>query len=172
MARGLCYPTGREMPPGMQELCVLLPILPRWSHKIIDRDKAIEIRKNRPKLPTPFKCYLYMSSGGWAWRDPFSTAVIPPNGKMYCGAQRVIAEFVCDWIDEYAYGREGHYCMSWNDLEASKLTFEELERYGKGKKLYGWHISDLKVYDKPKQLSQFGLSRAPQSWCYVKEVAA
>ena len=29
--------------------------------------------------------------------------------------------------------------------------------------------SDLVIFDKPKELSDFGLNRAPQSWCYVEE---
>jgi predicted transcriptional regulator len=29
------------------------------------------------------------------------------------------------------------------------------------------HITDLVIYDNPKDLSEFGLSRHPQSWCYV-----
>ena len=34
---------------------------------------------------------------------------------------------------------------------------------------YAWHISDLEIFDEPKKLSDFGLKRAPQSWCYVGE---
>ena len=30
-----------------------------------------------------------------------------------------------------------------------------------------WHISDLQIYDEPKELSAFGISRPPQSWMYV-----
>lgn len=69
--------------------------------------------------------------------------------------------------------------------------------YGRqiGKWLYGWHISDLKIYDKPRELREFKksnrdcfyadlglakrdcpdcknsgcfLERPPQSWCYVE----
>lgn len=35
------------------------------------------------------------------------------------------------------------------------LTGEELCDYGDGKLLYGWHISDLVIYDKPKELWEF-----------------
>lgn len=43
-----------------------------------------------------------------------------------------------------------------NDLKEMCLTAQELFDYiGVGKHLYGWHISDLKIYDKPKELSEF-----------------
>ena len=62
-----------------------------------------------------------------------------------------------------------------------------VEDYGKGKTLYAWHIDNLKIYDKPKELSEFSttlhrmkgkqtrytshlLQRPPQSWCYIQEL--
>lgn len=35
------------------------------------------------------------------------------------------------------------------------LSADELKRYANGKPLYGWHISDLVIYGKPKALSEF-----------------
>ena len=32
---------------------------------------------------------------------------------------------------------------------------------------YAWEISDLEIFDEPMSLSDLGLKRAPQSWCYV-----
>ena len=37
------------------------------------------------------------------------------------------------------------------------------------KKGYGIRVSDLMVYDSPKELNEFFVKRAPQSWCYVEE---
>ena len=64
---------------------------------------------------------------------------------------KVIGEFVCDKIKEYTSNERGWYCY---DLETCLLC-DEIAGYGKGKTLYGWHISDLKIYDKPKELSEF-----------------
>ena len=80
------------------------------------------------------------------------------------------------------------------------LSYDEIHAYGNGKTLYGWHISELKIYDKPKELGEFKkagflteeewlfalypnthchyeawakkfeITRPPQSWCYVEEV--
>ena len=38
---------------------VLLSIRPEWCVKILNGEKTVEIRKNRPKLKPPFKCYIY-----------------------------------------------------------------------------------------------------------------
>ena len=70
-------------------------------------------------------------------------------------------------------------------LKQSCLTFEEIAEYIIGDKefnfytFYGWHISDLVIYNKPKELNEFvverypclaKLKRPPQSWCYVEDV--
>lgn len=49
------------------------------------------------------------------------------------------------------------------------LTPEEVIDYaGDREYIFGWTISDLIIYDKPKQLSEFGVKRPPQSFCYVE----
>ncbi len=58
----------------------------------------------------------------------------------------------------------------WDILDGSCLTKDEIMNYGKWKTLYGWHISDLKIYDKPLSLSELGVTRPPQSYMYVEEV--
>ena len=121
---------------------VLISIRPEWCEKIINGQKTIEVRKTRPKMNPPFKCYIYK-----------------------CGNGKVIGEFLCD--------------------EISKISF-------------GWHISNLKIYDTPKELIEFhtwkkckscnksgyestaciydenciipaAITKAPQSWQYVEE---
>lgn len=88
---------------------------------------------------------------------------------MYNGSQSVIGEFVCDGISHIAYTMDG--LADSVDCEQSCLTPMDFIEYGKGKPLYGWHISNLKIFDVPKSLLEFGMKRAPQSWCYVNEVA-
>ncbi len=50
-----------------------------------------------------------------------------------------------------------------------RIRREALAEYSNGKQLYGWHISDLVIYDEPKDLGEFSIKKPPQSWCYVKE---
>lgn len=149
---------------------VLISIKPKWCEKIASGEKTIEVRKTKPKIEPPFKCYIYETSGGREYRDPWMTVIIPPNGKMYNGAQTIIGEFVCDKIikvncdsvdlfDDETKQYIGKECCL-NAAEYHKYTLF---------KSFGWHISDLKIYDEPKELSEFGLKRPPQSWCYVEE---
>ena len=175
---------------------VLISIHPKWCDRISDGRKTIEVRKTRPRIKTPFKCFIYMTSGGYEWRDAWCTAIMPPCGDLYNGAQKIIGEFICDEI-EYAYDVFQKGC-SWQPLlEKACLSGKEADDYGQGKFLYFWHISNLKIYDKPKKLSDLTaacdhtfdevlcshcnrfdngkcsrkLRRAPQSWCYVEEEA-
>ena len=43
---------------------VMLSIRPKWVEKIASGEKTIEVRKTRPKLETPFKCYIYCTRCG------------------------------------------------------------------------------------------------------------
>lgn len=40
-------------------IAVLINIRPKWCEKIASGEKTIEVRKTKPKLLTPFKCYIY-----------------------------------------------------------------------------------------------------------------
>ena len=135
---------------------VLISIRPEWCEKIINGQKTIEVRKTRPKMDTPFKCYIYK-----------------------CGNGKIIGEFLCDQIiEDRTYGHNEEFyraaCMSAYDAAA----------YAMQSPMYGWHISDLRVYDHPRDLweftglreTKFGLApgpitRPPQSWRYVEEEA-
>lgn len=177
---------------------VLISIQPKWVEKIASGAKTIEVRKTRPKTETPFKCYIYCTIGKGIKGD-----YLVPSG-IQCG--KVIGEFTCDKIYEWNYrqllGLNGiintYFSVFAEDLSKTSLTHKDLENYGKGKTLYGWHISDLKIYDKPKELSEFKawrdcetphkqfmnckftyrhqshcewcqwIKRPPQSWCYTE----
>lgn len=126
---------------------IMISISPSFCEKIAAKKCSITIKKTRPKFETPFKCYIYESQGG----------------------KKVIGEFVCDKIIDWEYKdhieligglglvrlRASYMCFL-DDLEKSCLTYDDLLDYGKGKTLYGWHISDLKIYDNSKKLSDFG----------------
>ena len=131
---------------------VMISIRPNWCQKIASGEKAIEVRKTKPKLETPFKCYIYctmdhpyisVSCGELDKLNYRTNTVGRCNGK-------VIGEFTCDRI--YGLAPLNH---APDDVEQQAcLTREEIVRYLKGVG-YGWHISDLKIYDKPKELGDF-----------------
>ena len=162
---------------------VLISIHPIWCELIANGKKIVEVRKTRPRIDTPFKCYIYCTKDKHGWFDFFRKQRL--DGK-------VIGEFVCDKIvslddDALLFGLDE---ISDSQIEGySCLSLDKLFSY-KGNKefIYGWHISDLVIYDKPKELSEFRyfnptvkfengypipthkITRPPQSWCYVEKV--
>lgn len=162
---------------------VLISIRPKWCELIASGEKTIEVRKTRPKIETPFKCYIYETKA----RSDMPTFVDEDGHVLYTGRGQVIGEFICDYVYEN---------ISY-DCEASFVSVSELKKYANGKPLYGWHISDLKIYDKPRELKKLCvwkkcnsckisgyestacrydedckvpvvITRPPQSWCYVE----
>ena len=169
---------------------VLISIQPKWCELIASGKKTVEVRKTKPKLETPFKVYIYCTKD-----EPLYHS----GEKFWCknagefGNGKVIGEFVCNAI-------LSHCEMANADIAEQQglIKRERLLEYSNGKELYGWHISDLVIYDKPKKLSEFKpynrteddckyshlgyaipkcsdchecyVKKPPQSWCYVEEV--
>ena len=138
---------------------VLISIQPKWVELIASGKKTIEVRKTVPKLERPFKCYIYCTNNR---NQAFYFEKKACNGLMAItgsGKGKVIGEFVCDMIDTMPIYIEAsgydEYLIENNYLDKCCLTYDEITTYGKGKTLYGWHISDIKIYDKPKELSEF-----------------
>lgn len=144
---------------------VLISIRPQWVEKIASGKKTIEVRKSAPK-EVPFKAYIYCTSSNvhdcilidksglvLTYATNHKTAIVDSG---YCGNGKIIGEFICDKVDKYTFSHyEAEYRVTHVEQEAMCLNQPELIQYGKGKTLYGWHISDLKIYDKPKELSEF-----------------
>jgi len=144
---------------------VLISIRPKWCEKIINGDKTIEVRKTRPKMSTPFKCYIYCTQSGvalGAWGK---------HGK-------VIGEFLCDEIIKI----NGAGRIPSDAARPTCLEPAELHQYLGAATGFGWHISDLRIYDHPRDLWEFTglrqtkyglapgpITRPPQSWRYVEE---
>lgn len=154
---------------------VMISIRPKWCEKIASGEKTIEVRKTRPKLETPFKCYIYctveMAGYDALWvldaptREKYSFMAVAaylenPKGANK-GNGKVIGEFTCDRIYELAPLNHAP-----DDVETQAcLTREEIVNYIKGTG-YGWHIVDLKIYDTPKKLSEFkGLCKVESDCC-------
>ena len=186
---------------------ILLSIRPNWCKLIWSGMKTVEVRRTRPKLETPFKVYIYCTGhDGWVMK-------LPKAGVQKMDS-RVIGEFTCDKIDRLAHVE----AMGSNEppklqivtpdlwykpadklIQAACLTEAQAKKYLKGGDGYGWHISDLKIYDKPVKLKNFwaiqpcthrgdcctcrrwgakklicrgevfGIERPPQSWYYVED---
>lgn len=120
---------------------VLMSIHPKWCEKIFNGSKTIEVRKSRPSIPTPFKVYVYMTKHKWIFK------LLPFLKNRFA---KVIGEFVCDEIIEDKRGENADVFSKF-----ALLSLDEQKKYGANKPLYGWHISDLKIYDKPKEVGEF-----------------
>lgn len=163
---------------------VLISIKPKWCKLIASGKKTIEVRKTKPKLETPFKVYIYETKTPLRWNKSHN-GIIGGEGGF------VIGEFVCDYVTTTCGRRLSALVGPWSMRahrdttlpEDACLSIDEIIDYagGKNKFVYGWHIYDLVIYDKPKLLSKFNhcgvnyhfdppITRPPQSWCYVKEL--
>lgn len=135
---------------------VLISIRPQWCDKIASGKKIIEVRKSMPKLERPFKCYIYMSQGDLKDLGSYSEWI-------YKNRMKVIGEFICDKVYNLvnAFGGIMFADENLNQLDPqlfrdmSCLTDEQTADYLGDKDGYGLHIIDLKIYDNPKELSEF-----------------
>ena len=160
----------------------MISIQPYWADLIATGRKSIEIRKTKPKLDTPFKVYIYCT------QDKYVRFTSRNN---WDGNGKIIGEFVCDEIEDMAKnivtGKGNEHIK-----KESCLSGKQLNEYAKGKTLFGWHISDLIIYQEPSEIGEFykacdkppftdctwciekrdcvctPLKRPPQSWCYVE----
>lgn len=201
---------------------VLISIQPKWCELIANGKKTIEVRKTKPKIATPFKCYIYctkakefFSVGGGVYfaKDELYRL---PTGEIKFGDSfeldgnwssqysednfyngKVIGEFVCDHVECFTTDYRRDEEQTQRISEQSCVDMVSLMEYeANAYCLYGWHISEFVIYDKPKALTDFYvwkkcnscktsgyevsacsydedckvpavITRPPQSWCYI-----
>lgn len=198
---------------------VMISIKPKWCELIANGSKTIEVRKTKPKIETPFKVLIYCTKASKKHQTVSGCMVLNddelfklPNGKIKYGNSielmgyddysennflngKVIGEFECNAILPISvkYSDPNHH-LAKREFPLTGLTDREIIDYlGNGKQGYGWIISDLKNYDKPKALSEFAkpcnyncfapcpyyrgkeydcekpvITKPPQSWCYIE----
>lgn len=154
---------------------VLISICRNWCELIASGRKTMDLRTRVPMIEPPYKCYIYETIGNGRVGNAAYNSVIKG-----CGRGKVIGEFVCDCVLRFCH-------MANADIaeQQSCVRRDEIYKYSEfGKKeVKGMHISDLLIYDKLKELSEFKhwvdsgmwsrkvpMERPPQSWCYVEEV--
>ena len=168
---------------------VLISIQPKWCDLIASGKKTIEVRKTRPQLETPFKCYIYCTANKQGTTDLLE--IHGANGKIRKANGKVIGEFICDKMIDIAFGiEEGVYFdgefqegfeTNGSDNNPTCLLFVDLENYLTKNEGWGWHVSDFVIYEQPKALGEFNhcganyhfnppVNRPPQSWCYVEQL--
>lgn len=169
---------------------IMKSVSPRICEKVANGDCTILVSKTAPKFDLPFKGYICCTNAKpYLYREanpPFKlfldSDLYEGNGyddRLFSG--KVIGDFICDEIIEWQYDSGHQYYVEYPDdctsyfpylkchSEATGLKCSEIEKLGKGKPLYGLHISDLKIYDKPKELSEFERPCTYKGICYSCE---
>ena len=141
---------------------IVISIRPKWVAKILRGEKKLEIRTTRPKQDAVVYIYCTKSSyighvsnkhagkvvAKFTFKSMFSFAMYPPIRGYDNGSLEVITKSSC-------------------------LDVDAIETYAAGQGVcYAWEICDLEVFKEPKDISEFGLKRPPQSWQYLKEKAS
>ena len=112
----------------------------------------------------PQNVLFYMS------KDEKSFAKIPKEfqEKYRKHFGKVGIEFTCDKVERFDVPYPAWDKGYLNDiLKNSCLTYTDLHSYiGSGNRGYGWHISNLKVYNEPKELSEFYRPCSYKGICY------
>ena len=179
---------------------VLASLKPYYYYLVGEGIKKIEVRKSQPKADDWNKeTYFYMS------KDEKSFAKIPKEfqEKYRKHFGKVGLKFVCDNIYQIKNQYSGYVVANATQGETNEiarqscLDFDDMVKYLGKRDGYAWHISDLVIYDEPKELSEFKnycekqpcqsncwkcdrydymgnacydtITRPPQSWCYIEE---
>lgn len=149
---------------------VMISIQPQWCEKIASGRKTVEVRKTRPKLEPPFKCYIYCTNAkpflvwGDVFRGNWETEFTSIHGYNRKEAEKiwdvfnghVIGEFICDKIFDICIEISKPDDLPGYPFPCTELTDKEILQYlGNGKSGFGWHISKLQIYDEPKKLDDY-----------------
>lgn len=180
---------------------IMLSTQPKWVAKISNGEKKIETRKRFPSdyvgwvyiYCTKGKPYLYRFSidDRYSLYPYKSEKLAQQYDDFKCFNGKVVARFYCDKVEEIdsvydMFGDDYYFTETTNQdnlLNKSCLTFIELDKYVEKEKGYAIHISQLEIFDEPKELSEFSikvfphrkdnlmtryLTRAPESYCYIE----
>lgn len=184
---------------------IMISIKPKWVAKILNREKTIEIRKKFLKDYVGW-VYIYCTKGNKHECLEYADNPNPnkegkwviTSGYPYANG-KIVARFWCDRVETI---KEDKSCgLLWSQtmieetlLKASCLTQKEMYDYlKKNKNGYAIRITDLEIFDKPKELKEFHykrcefgichscinyavcnngfeipITKAPQSWCYIE----
>ena len=196
---------------------ILLSIKPQYAAKILNGEKTIEIRKNKALASAIQKLidekgyadiYVYCSKSNTQYLAGSKNKVceiitksantrFSPSIDKYTGNGKVIFKFRCYKVEEIVLNKnhfvnEQYYTdeLDYEELlEQSCLTYKELDDYLQCGIGYAIHISDLEIFDRPRELSDFikcdnkhirigncfigfggipRLTKAPQNYCYIE----
>ena len=159
----------------------ILSVRPEWLAKILNREKTIELRKTAPQ--TPCVMLLYCTKLPNVLID-FKEYVTETNHTRYILCDylkkhskqingKIVGKFTLKNVETVSERWTGNEYIFDDEktLNMACISACELEQYQtKRNPIFAWHISDLVIFDEPKELAEFGVKRAPQSYMKVKGV--
>lgn len=164
---------------------ILISINPKWVAKILNGEKTLEIRKTFPKCDLPIDVYIYCT------KDKKYANLINRGGFL---TGMVVAKFTLNKVEEIKFDDkqvQERACLTEDELfDYLFINTPYQEDMRKG---YAWHIDNLEIFDKPKELKEFfvyshsvagvgldgkdktfeilkPLTKAPQSYCFIRDV--
>lgn len=177
---------------------ILLSVPPEVCERIANGKQTLLLMKRIPKLDTPYKVYMYETKEryktSFIWNNSDGLTSIPNGAKIIPisqtqrrveyiaqGIGKVVSSFICRGI---MHPNDSLKLMA----KESCMSEEELDECAKGKTPYGLRITDLTIFDKPKELGEFkktvkkctngvwyrvkeSLTRPPATFCYVEELS-
>lgn len=128
---------------------IILSIHPKWAEKIYAGEKKIEWRKTKPKsYDREMKVYLY------------ETAPV----------KKVTGYFMVErfgWVNKN--DSDFKFLIREKVEKLGCVSIEALKQYqGDSLELFAWYVGKVVQFKNTRSLSDFGLKRPPQSWCYTE----
>ena len=140
---------------------IMISIQPQWVEKILNGEKTIEIRKTIPKCELPVKVYIYCTM-------PNKQENRKPHSWEVVWLKRVVAEFTLKNIVKFDIESLIFMGKEKELMQKSCIGGLSLRKYLGDKTGYSWGIDNLKVYETPKELSEFS-HYIPNNKCPKKE---
>lgn len=117
----------------------LISIKPERVAKILNREVTVEVMETAPKSELPVELYIYCTKG--VGLQKFGNKYFTQVGQYPVRNGKVVAKFTLRKVDRF---------------------------YAKGKPAYAWHISDLEIFDEPKEIDDF-IDEVLESCSYLEE---
>ncbi len=128
---------------------ILISIKPKYVSKILNGEKTLEVRLTAPKCKLPIDVYIYCT------KDKERLVDLRDDNFYLGGSERlngkVVAKFTLNKVKKYCKNDT----IRTSIVNQTCLSIKELWSYANDKYVYFWHISNLVIFDKPRELKEF-----------------
>lgn len=160
---------------------LLISINPKQTAKILNGEQTVIIKKTMPKCAFPIDVYVYCTKGNIACFKEVKYMFGKDNGKdRFAGRLngKVVAKFTLREADEVSIEPFLVEIPEYEETLCSQSCMPLVELFKHlrdGMFGYAYHVSDLQIFDKPKELSDLRywgcldkVKQAPRTFTYVE----